>query len=111
MGLANIANVPATQDALNEWSFSHAVNHRDIIDAIQRQFGVSLTEYIIDPFNTDNAGVWLFQHQTLHNDMNAILGIAGNDLLDVNWQDQDELSEWIFLNFTEHQQANTKLRI
>jgi hypothetical protein len=73
--------------------------------------GATLTTYVLDPiagFDRDN---WLRRHQTAHNDMNEVLGIAGNDLSDVDFKNPKELQAWINLHAQEHLQANDILRI
>lgn len=111
MAIANLANVPVDAATQAEWSFSHAAHHRDIIDAIRARSGQDLQLFALDPFNPDNSSVWLEQHQQMHNAQNAVLGIAGNDLLDVDWKDQGERESWIWLNFVEHQLAGNELEI
>lgn len=111
MGLADIVNVPESAESLAVWAFSHMAHHRDINRAIYQQFANALPEYPLDEINIADMGVWIYQHQEMHNNQNAILGIGGNDLTDVDWQNQGELSSWIQLNFTEHYQASNLLGV
>jgi len=111
MGLASIANVPDDQNAMNQWAFSHMAHHRDIIAAIRNRFNIILPEYILDPLDPNDLGTWGYQHQIMHNQMDTVLGIAGNDLVDVSWKDKGERSVWIDLNFREHLQANAILGV
>lgn len=111
MGVASLANVPYDENSLSQFSFAHAAHHRDIIRRIYELSGIELVEFPIDPFNPKNADTFGYQHQQMHNQMNSVLGISGNDLIVVNWQDQGEREGWIFLNFTEHVQAGDKLGV
>lgn len=111
MGLASIANVPVDKETTDEWAFSHMAHHRDIIRVINEKFQIILPEYSLDPLDPNDLGTWGYQHQIMHNQMDAILSIAGNDLLDVSWQDQGERASWIELNFREHLQANQILGV
>lgn len=111
MGLANIANVPVDQASMDTWAFSHMAHHRDILRAIQQNYNIILPEYSLDPLDPNDLGTWGYQHQIMHNQMDAILGIAGNDLVDVSWKDKEERSVWIDLNFREHLQANQILGV
>ena len=116
MGLADLANVPNSQQDLAIWASLHMVHHRDILRRVREVYKIQLDEYsldplIIDPAGFDNVGSWGYQHQIMHNQMDAVLQIAGNDLTEVNWTDQGERAEWIFLNFVEHQQAGAKLGV
>lgn len=111
MGLAAIANTPTDKNSMDQWAFSHMAHHRDIIRVIQMNYNIILPEYILDPLDPNDLGTWGYQHQIMHNQMDAILGIAGNDLVDVSWKDEAERSSWIDLNFREHLQANQILGV
>lgn len=102
---ASLANIPNTPDETGEWAFAHSAHHRDINRLIYQQFKISLPEYILDPMTVDDLGTFGYQHQIMHNNQNSILGIAGQDLTDVNWKDLGERTAWIFLNFNEHFKA------
>jgi hypothetical protein len=43
--------------------------------------------------------------------MDSILGIAGNDLSDVDWSNPDQLESWVWLHAQEHYRAETILGI
>ena len=103
--------MPSTQDELNTWSATHATHHLLIIQTIFSLTGQQLQEYVIDPIDPTNAEGWLLQHQFMHNQMDAVLGIQGYDLLDVDLKDRNELSGWIWLNAQEHYQAANILEI
>ena len=110
-GVAGIFNVPSTQDELNTWSATHATHHLLIIETIYRLTGTQLLEYVIDPIDPNDSEGWLLQHQYMHNQMDAVLGISGYDLLNVNLRDQNEFAGWVWLNAQEHYQAANILEI
>ena len=110
-GLANLYNVPGNDAERAQWSFAHMAHHRDIALAIYDLIKVALPEYILDPILIDDTGQWEYQHQLLHDNQNAILGIDGQDLTGVDWKDPEILTAWIFLNQSEHYQAAQILRI
>lgn len=111
MGLASIANVPVDPPTMNEWAFSHMAHHRDVIRAIREQNKIILAEYSLDPLDPNDLGTWGYQHQIMHNQVNAILSVAGNDLVDVSWKDEGERASWIQLNQAEHIQWNRILGV
>ena len=111
MGVASLANVPYDENTLREFSFSHMAHHRDIIRRIRELTNAELEEFPLDPFEPSNSAVWGYHHQQMHNQMNTILGISGNDLIEINWQDKGERESWVFLNFNEHVQASDKLGV
>lgn len=109
--IAGLYNVPSNIAELNTWAFAHAAHHRDINRTIYQLTGTSLIENILDPLNPQDLGVWLYQHQQMHDQFESVLGIAGYDLLDVDWENQNELAGWILLNASSHQQAANILNI
>jgi hypothetical protein len=110
-GIASLYNVPGTADELAEWSFDHMAHHRDIISKIYALENVQLPEYILDPIDPNNPGVWEYQHQLMHDAQNFVLGIQGQDLTGVDWKDQNLMTAWVFLNAQEHFQAADILEI
>ena len=41
-------------------------------------------------------------HQEMHDAIDALYGVPGYDLIDVNWQDQDQRAGWVWLNAQLH---------
>ena len=110
-GVAGLSNVPNTKSELAVWATLHQTHHRDINRRIYELAGISLPEYILDPINPDDTGVWEDQHQQMHQDMDALLGINGFDLTNVNFENEAYLAGWIQLHFNEHYQAANILGI
>ena len=109
--IAALYNVPSTEDELHTWAFAHAAHHRDINRVIFETLNVFLPEYVLDPINPKDTGVWEDQHQIMHTNMDIILGIQGFDLSQVDFTDKDSLAGWIQLNSNEHYQASNTLGI
>jgi hypothetical protein len=114
--IASLYNVPTTEEELWTWSFLHAAHHTDIIRTIyQLNSADQLTSYQIDPMPIDTTPIafqsWLDNHQIMHNQMDAVLGINGFDLDSVNWDNLDERAGWVWLQAQEHYQAATILGI
>lgn len=111
MTLAVINEVPEDKDDWLYWSFAHAAHHIDCVRVIYQTKGVVLAQYLLDPMNLDNMDLWLYQHQVMHLQMDAVLNIQSNDLLELDWEDPGQLQEWITFNFNEHYQAATILGV
>jgi hypothetical protein len=121
MPLDQISVIPLTDDDLTRWSFAHMANHLDIIRRIYETTTpvppattpapISLNPYPLDPVDIRNLGVWLYNHAVMHTQMDLVLGIDGYDLLDLDWNDKDQLIEWINFNSDEHIQASRILGI
>lgn len=105
MSLASLYNIPVDDPTLSQWAFNHMANHRDIVRIIYELTGIALPEFILDPFDTSDFKTWSYGHQEMHRQMNEILGIDGNDLLQVEWQDENQRASWILLQASEHRQA------
>ena len=101
-GIANIYNVPVSAPEYNMWAFAHAAHHQDIIRRIYELSNIALPEYILDPMDPSDPGVWIYQHQLMHNQLNALLGVTGFNLTSVNWENEELKNGFIFLNATEH---------
>ena len=110
-GLANLYNVPGNDEERAQWSFSHMAHHRDINAKIYLLLKVALPEYILDPINPNDVGQWEDQHQLMHDAQNQIMGIQGQDLTGIDWNDPNVTAAWIFLNGNEHFQASEILEI
>lgn len=113
MAIANLLNVPGTQQELDIWNFAHAAAHVDINRLILETHNVSLPAFVLDPMDplrTDFYN-WLYLHQEMHNAQNNVLGISGYDLLDIDWKDPGQRAGWIYLHENEHYQASDILGI
>ena len=109
--IAALYNVPSNDAELAQWALVNAAAHRDINRTIYNLTGVTLDEFLLDPFNPNDPGVWLDQHQVMHQQMDTILGIAGYDLLQVDFNNPQELAGWIYIHANEHVQASNILGI
>ena len=104
MSLSALFAMPEEQSAWPDWSFNHAALHFDIVRLLTAQHNVTgLDQFILHPMDLSNLGMWLYQHQVMHNQANAALGTTGYNLLVLDWRDSDQLREWLFLNGSEHQ--------
>jgi hypothetical protein len=86
IGLALAANVGNGDDIL----FSPGANVK------------ALDQFQLSPVDPANLGFWLYQHSLMHQQINAVLGTSGYDLLSLDWQDEDQFAEWLNLNGDEH---------
>lgn len=110
--IATLFNIFKDAEGLNQFSFANADLHVRINEAIIDRGGPSLPFYVLDPIATGPAAAnWLRTHQDIHNQMNAVLGLAGNDLSEVDFNDPDQVASWIWLHAQEHVAASDKLRL
>lgn len=109
--IASLFNIPGTPEELLVWSHAHAAHHRDISTKIFQLTGEKIVDFVLDPIAPSAIESWLDQHQLIHQQMDAILGIAGFDLQDVDWEDQAQFAGWVFLHATEHREASDILGV
>jgi hypothetical protein len=110
-GVASLYNVPSNDDELRAWASIHMRHHIDINAALYRLLKIALPLYLLEPIDVDNTGDWENNHQQMHQTQDALMGITGFDLTGVNWEDQNLMSGWIYLNASEHLQAANILGI
>lgn len=112
MPLYDLLNTPVGGSRnINEWAFSHAQDHLEIIQAIQAKKGLRLTQFQLDPLNTNDLNQWLNRHQQTHDDMNSALSLIGVDLETVDFENDKEREAWTLLNFMEHRNVRQALAI
>lgn len=111
MGLADMWNVPNTDEEMATWSSLHMAEHRLINEAVLAQHNISLPEYILDPVDLADPQNFLNQHQLMHNGTDQVLGIPGNDLTTVDWSDPGQREGWIQLNASLHVAESNALEI
>lgn len=111
MALATLYNVPSNPDEMNIFSFSNQDEHNKIAAAILSKYNISIPSFILDPIPISDMGVWLQQHQLLHNIMNSVTGSNSDDLTDVNFRDQNQLTEWVWIHAQQHYQTSAFLQL
>lgn len=111
MSLAGLYNVPETPDQFAQWSFINAAAHADINRVIFERVNVVISSFVLDPINPADLQNWLANHQIMHQQMDAVLGIAGYDLFDVDFTDRGQFASWIQSHASEHLQAGQILNL
>jgi hypothetical protein len=98
MSVANIFNIPSNAIELANWSTLHMIWHRNMNREIFARFNVLLPEFILDPADFSTQTDFLQAHQTMHDNMDKILGVASYNLLDVDMSNPNQRDGW----FQEH---------
>jgi len=112
VSVALLYNIPRSQSDLNEWTFSNAASHQLIVDALRAKRNARhLSIYVLDPLPQTDYGSFLLRHQFMHNQMDNILHIGGNDFTGINFDDPSEAEFIWFLHANEHILAHKKLGI
>lgn len=109
LSYAEAPDGPATKANWARFAFAHMAQHRDYIRVAFQMFGVELQEYILDPFDPQNLGLWPWHHQLMHDQLNAVIGVSGYNLQEINFDDPDNLHAWIDLHSDEHNRESAIL--
>lgn len=99
---AGLFNIPSDKETLQHFAFYNRDAHELAVRAIQRTTGVLLPSYPIDPIPDNDFGGWLYAHQAMHNSVNSALGLAGNDLSDLDPSKAEQMTTWTQLHASEH---------
>ena len=102
MSIVDLFNIPGDAAQLAFWSRMHMIWHRSCNLAIFQKHNVILPEYVLDPINPSDPGVFLQNHQTMHNNLDTILKVQSFDLVNVDWADPIQRIGW----FQEHAQLS-----
>jgi len=108
VGLAHVLYPAPAQDGMEQWLLNNYAHHR-AINAGASGRGLNIGSYLIYPVRQENMRDFLEQHQRWHTDMCTALGITGNDLSDVDFNNDQQKDAWMFLHYQEHLAAATKL--
>ncbi|HKS73540.1 MAG TPA: hypothetical protein VJQ82_10120 [Terriglobales bacterium] len=93
------------------WSYHHRDSHSRIRIAIQNQGGPELPDYPVDPISQGHLGDFLQYNSQLHSDMNGVLKLQSSDLLDIDFENEQQRIAWIHLHAQEHFDAEAMLGI
>jgi hypothetical protein len=109
--LVHLLNTPKSDREWDVWSFHNRTSHLAIIQAIQTQKNITLTQYQLDPISPKAVPDFLQRNSQSHIDMNSVLNLQTVDLQDVDLKNRRQLEAWIFLHWKEHSDAEQSLGI
>ena len=112
MSLPYLYARPDTEDDWMSWAFNHAANHYDWIPAVGTRKGITgLQQFVLSPIDPNDLGMWLYNHQVAHDQINAALGTSGYNLLELDWKDPDQFAMWLRQNGDEHVRISAALGV
>lgn len=106
-----LAEIPRTKEQWDRWSYANRLEHQSILAAIQAKGGGNLPYYIIEPINFQQFDIFLQNHQQLHLDMTAAVGVQSVDLQDVDLKNESQMVSWIWLHQLDHRNVSEALGI
>lgn len=102
MPLADIENPPQNETDKQAFDFAHQDIHRRLIDYMQSLVtGLTLDAYVLDPFDT-SSNATVYQHQTMHDELDSLLGTPNYDMTTLDWHDRGSRENWVSNNYESH---------
>lgn len=95
MSLANLQEMPETENQWSVWTFAARTEITKIRQAIQAQKGIILNEYCIDPLSPPYAKDFLQNVNRMSQDFSAALGLQAEDLTDTDFNNKEKFGEWV----------------
>ena len=99
------------KDSLGEFLFENGLQHK-LFQETFMDAGVSVPIYPITDANIDNLDDWLQAHQVEHQAFAGLLGLNNPfNLLDVDWNKEDDFYDWIASHLYIHEQIAAALNL
>lgn len=98
---------PASRQEWEKFHFLHYQHHLAVIKRINALESINdQMPPAIWPFNPANQQPYNEAHQLLHQQMDAVSGIAGSNFLHYDLTKPDEATDFVWYNFVEHDAFN-----
>lgn len=99
------------RDSLGEFLFENGVQHQ-LFYEILADTGVLIPKYPLTDADVSNLDDWLFVHNQEHEALASALGLDNPfQLLDADWNVEDDFYDWIGVHQTIHQQIASALGV
>ena len=99
------------RDGLGEFTFENGVQHQLFYEILADQ-GILIQKYPITDIELSNIDDWLLIHNQEHQALATILGLDNPfQLLDADWNVEDDFYDWLGVHLTVHQQIAAALGI
>jgi len=98
-------------DGLGEFLFENGVQHQLFYEQLADR-GILIQKYPVTDADTQNLDDWLFVHNQEHESLATVLGLDNPfQLLDADWNVEDDFYDWIGVHQTIHQQIAAALGV
>ena len=99
------------KDGLGEFLFENGVQHQLFYEQLA-DAGILIQKYPITDADTKNLDDWLFVHNQEHQAIATLLNLDNPfQLLDADWNVEDDFYDWIGVHQTIHQQIAAALGV
>jgi hypothetical protein len=98
-------------DSLGQFLFENALQHQVFRETLAKQ-GKVIPAYNLMDANSDNLDDWLLSHQDEHQALANLLRLDNpENMLDVDWNVEDDFYDWIASHLYIHEQIASALKI
>lgn len=99
------------RDGLGEFLFENGVQHQLFYEVLADK-GIAIIKYPITDADIANLDDWLFVHNQEHESLATQLGLDNPfQLIDADWNVEDDFYDWIGVHQTIHQQIAAALGV
>lgn len=112
MSLAGVFNLDVNDErTMLQFALDNMDQHRQIQEAVFRQFGSVLPLFPLDPIPANDFNTWALNHQSMHSAVNDLLGLPDFDLTAVDITKPEQVIVWAELHGRGHQMIAQALGI
>ena len=99
------------RDGLGQFLFENGVQHQLFYEVLADK-GIAIIKYPITDADPSNLDDWLFVHNQEHESLAAILNLDNPfQLIDADWNVEDDFYDWIGVHQTIHEQIAAALGV
>ena len=99
------------RDGLGEFLFENGVQHQLFYEVLADK-GIAIIKYPITDADVSNLDDWLFVHNQEHESLATQLGLDNPfQLIDADWNVEDDFYDWIGVHLSIHQQIAERLKV
>ena len=109
MSLIHLYDPLNSAEALVSFASYNFDDHLIVLAAVEAQKHITIPMLDIRVIDDSTLGIWALNHQSLHNAVNSVFGIAGSDFTQIDFQDAEKLDSMRQLHAEEHRQWHLSL--
>lgn len=112
MSVADLYNIPTNKREQAIWTFSNAASHTFIQNALAaKNPGMQFDNWVLDPLDDADVQRFLLSHQLMHNQLDLLLNIGGNDYTQLDPTKPGSVEIIWLQHAQEHIQAESLVRM
>lgn len=102
MSVVTIGGNPYNAEEFSQWTFAHALEHQFLLRRLIAAFGTRVSNTIMDPLTERNIDTFMYKHQLIHRQIDALFNTPNMIMPIVDWNDPVQREQWINMNYQQH---------